>query len=92
LGESSFGLATRVGTVKTTTLALALRAKGFEVDVYDGFLTVSSKDGTGDVKATLHRIATGKPVSLFGDQTNLIFEKFHTYLSRGYCQVVYARL
>ena len=33
LGETSFCVATRVGTVKTTTLALALRAKGFEVDV-----------------------------------------------------------
>jgi ATP-dependent Lhr-like helicase len=82
LSEQSFSVATRVGTVKTTTLALALRAKGVEVDTYDGFLTVSSKDGAVDVRATLHAIASGEPVDLFGEQTNLIFEKFHTYLSR----------
>lgn len=82
LGETSFSIATRVGTVKTTTLALALRAKGLEVDVYDGFLTVSSKDGAVDVRATLHAIASGEPADLFSEQTNLIFEKFHTYLSR----------
>lgn len=68
--------------MKTTTLALALRAKGVEVDTYDGFLTVYSKDGAVDVRATLHAIASGEPVDLFGEQTNLIFEKFHTYLSR----------
>lgn len=82
LGETSLSVATRVGTVKTTTLALALRAKGFEIDVYDGFLTVSSKDGKVDLRATLKDIASGEPVNLFADQTNLIFEKFHTYLSR----------
>jgi ATP-dependent Lhr-like helicase len=83
LSEQSFSVATRVGTVKTTTLALALRAKGLEVDTYDGFLTVSSKDGAVDVRDTLHAIASGEPVDLFGEQTNLIFEKFHTYLSRN---------
>lgn len=82
LSEQSFSVATRVGTVKTTTLALALRVKGLEVDTYDGFLTVSSKDGAVDVRDTLHAIASGEPVDLFGEQTNLIFEKFHTYLSR----------
>ncbi|OJF97349.1 ATP-dependent helicase [Rhizobium sp. 58] len=82
LGENSFALATRVGTVKTNTLALALRATGFEVDTYDGFLTVSSKGETVDLAATLRRVAAGEKVSLFGDQTNLIFEKFHTYLTR----------
>jgi len=82
LGENSFALATRVGTVKTNTLALALRATGFEVDTYDGFLTVSSKGEAVDLAATLRRVAAGEKVSLFGDQTNLIFEKFHTYLTR----------
>jgi ATP-dependent Lhr-like helicase len=87
LGETSFSLATRVGTIKTTTLALALRASGFEVDAFDGFLTVSAKDGSIDIRATLQRIAAGEPVNLFGDQTNLIFEKFHTYLSRDLLQL-----
>ena len=87
LGETSFSLATRVGTIKTTTLALALRASGFEVDAFDGFLTVSAKDGSIDIRATLQRIAAGEPVNLFGDQTNLIFEKFHTYLARDLLQL-----
>ena len=87
LGETSFSLATRVGTIKTTTLALALRASGFEVDAFDGFLTVSAKDGSIDIRDTLQRIAAGEPVNLFGDQTNLIFEKFHTYLSRDLLQL-----
>lgn len=82
LSENRFALATRVGTVKTMTLALALRSSGFMVETHDGFLTISSKDGAHDLNDTLLRIATGEPVSLFGEQTNLIFEKFHPYLTR----------
>ena len=82
LGENSFALATRVGTVKTTTLALALRAMGFEVEPHDGFLTARSKDDAPDLIETLGRIVGGEEVSLFTDQTNLIFEKFHPYLTR----------
>jgi len=82
LSETHFAIATRVGTVKTNTLALALRADGFAVESHDGFLTVSSQDEEHDVNGTLQRIAMGEAVSLFGDQTNLIFEKFHPYLTR----------
>jgi ATP-dependent helicase Lhr and Lhr-like helicase len=43
LSETRFALATRAGTVKTNTLALALRACGSTVETFDGFLTVTSK-------------------------------------------------
>jgi len=82
LSENRYALATRVGTVKTMTLALALRASGFMVETHDGFLTISSKDDANDLNATLKRIASGEPVGLFGVQTNLVFEKFHPYLTR----------
>lgn len=80
--ESRFAIATRVGTVKTTALALALRAEGFAVECYDGFLTVISTDESRNLAATLTRIAAGAEINLFSNQTNLVFEKFHPYLSR----------
>lgn len=83
LGENSFALATRVGTVKTTTLALALRSMGFEVETHDGFLTVRSKENASELLEPLSRIADGHDVALFNDQTNLVFGKFHPYLTRS---------
>ncbi|WP_323009809.1 DEAD/DEAH box helicase [Paracoccus sp. (in: a-proteobacteria)] len=82
LGESSYAVATRVGTVKTTTLALALRGMGFEVEPHDGFLTVRAKSKAPDLTDTFGRIASGEDFALFNDQTNLIFEKYHPYLTR----------
>jgi ATP-dependent Lhr-like helicase len=82
LDEGSFAVATRVGTVKANTLALALRGKGFVVETHDGFLTIRSKDDAIDLPDTLCRIASGEDCALFGDQTNLVFEKFHPYLTR----------
>lgn len=82
LGENSFAVATRVGTVKTNTLALALRGNGFEVESHDGFLTVRAKDDAPELDDVLARIASGEECFLFNEQTNLIFEKFHPYLTR----------
>ena len=82
LSETRFALATRAGTVKTNTLALALRACGFTVETFDGFLTVTSKEKEHNLHDALKRIASGATISLFDDQTNLIFEKFHSYLTR----------
>lgn len=82
LSETTFVLATRVGTIKTNTLALALRGAGYEVESHDGFLTVSWKDASFDLVGTLRLIAAGEEFSLFSDQTNLTFEKFHPYLTR----------
>jgi ATP-dependent helicase Lhr and Lhr-like helicase len=82
LSETRFALATRAGTVKTNTLALALRACGFTLETFDGFLTVVSKEQEHNLNDALQRIANGGTINLFGDQTNLIFEKFHSYLTR----------
>lgn len=82
LSETRLAIATIAGTVKTTTLALTLRAHGFTVETFDGFLTVTSKEGAQDLHDALQRLASGEPISLFGDQTNLIFEKFHAHLTR----------
>ena len=82
IGENSAAVATRVGTVKTNTLALACRASGLEVDPHDGFLTVRAKDGIEVLWEVLSRLAKGEDCKLFTNQTNLIFEKFHPYLTR----------
>lgn len=81
LGEREWVLATRVGSVRNTTLALALRASGFKVQTYDGFLEVDGEDGTPDVADALAKLAGGASVDLFAHEPNLLFEKFHPYLS-----------
>jgi ATP-dependent Lhr-like helicase len=77
---------TRVGTVKTNTLALAHRGLGFAVETHDGFVSVVTLDEVIDLKRGLQGIVTGGEVELFGDQINLIFEKFHPYLKRDLLQ------
>ena len=86
LSELNYAIATRVGTVKSNTLALALRGLGFSVETHDGFVSVVARDEAADLKKALREIATGGDVELFGDQTNLIFEKFHPYLTRDLLQ------
>lgn len=82
IGENSAAVTTRVGTVKTNTLALACRARGLEVEPHDGFLTVRAKDGIEVLWEVLSRLAKGEDCKVFTSQTNLIFEKFHPYLTR----------
>ena len=80
-GVGSYVLATRCGTVKTTTLALALASLGFTVEQHDGFLQVKS-GGTGiPLEKALRDMAGGKTVDLFAHEPNLIFEKYHSYLT-----------
>ncbi|TPW30280.1 DEAD/DEAH box helicase [Pararhizobium mangrovi] len=81
-GERSTILATRAGTVKTTTLALALRSFGHKVEPHDGFLTINENDDGPVVTEALARLAGEEEREVFGDGANLIFEKFHPYLSR----------
>jgi ATP-dependent Lhr-like helicase len=83
LGEETSIIATRVGTMKTTTLALALRSFGFSVEQFDGFLEVGSGDETPSLTEVLKRIGEGEDVDLFADAGNLLTEKFHPYLIRG---------
>jgi len=87
LGENSVAVATRAGTIKTNTLALAFRAIGLEVEPHDGFLTVRAKDGIEVLWEVLSRIAEGEMLELFNDQTNLVFEKFHPFLTRELLQL-----
>ena len=82
LGEETTIIATRVGTMKTTTLALALRSFGFSVEQYDGFLQVGSGDETPSLTEVLTRIGEGEDVDLFAGAGNLLTEKFHPYLTR----------
>ena len=81
LGERTSIIATRVGTVKTSTLALALRSEGFSVEQHDGFLLVEVGDETPDLRALLADLRSGEPVDLFAGAGNLMSEKFHPYLS-----------
>ena len=81
LGEETSIIATRVGTMKTTTLALALRSFGFSVEQYDGFLQVEGGDETPPLQMVLERIASGEAVDLFIGVGNLMSEKFHPYLT-----------
>lgn len=80
IGEHTSVIATRVGTVKTSTLALALRSEGFSVEQHDGFLLVEAGDETPDLRAVLGRISAEDARDLFGDAGNLVSEKFHPYL------------
>lgn len=81
LGEHTSIIATRVGTVKTSTLALALRSEGFSVEQHDGFLLVENGDEAPDLQTVIERIAAGESVDIFAGAGNLVLEKFHPYLS-----------
>ena len=83
-GNRNYLIATWAGTVKTSTLALALRSMGFGVSVYPGFLDISRAEGVQPVEAALEEIANWAPVpadEVLSATANLITEKFHPYLS-----------
>ncbi len=79
--DGTYAVATRCGTVKNATLALALGAYGYRVTRYDGFLTVESSDSQPPLLETLNEFASGKPVDLFRRSPNLVFDKFHRFLT-----------
>ena len=81
LGDDAAVLATRTGSVRTTTLALALRASGYTVQTHDGFLEVFGKDEAPPLIDALSTLASGIEVDLFAHEPNLLFEKFHPHLS-----------
>lgn len=82
LGDNSAIIATKTGSVRTTTLALALRASDFTVQTHDGFLEVFGKDEGPDMIEALSALANGKDVDLFAHSPNLLFEKFHPHLPK----------
>ena len=79
--KDSHILATRRGTDKNCTLALALGAKGFKVAQHDGFLSVWTHEASHGLKQVLRDIALGEDVDLFAHSPNLVFEKFHEHLT-----------
>lgn len=81
LGEDVFLVATRAGTVRSMTLALALQSVGFTVHAHDGLLEVLAQDGCPDLHDVLSGVSQGRPVDLFAHDPQLIFEKFHPYLN-----------
>ncbi len=81
LGEHTSIVATRTGTIKTATLALALRSFGFSVERHDGFLHTEAGDETPPLPQALHKLASGVEVDLFVNAGNLVSEKFHPYIS-----------
>ena len=80
LGDNAYMLATRCGTVKNTTLALALGSQGFSVHAYDGFIEVRGTSISSLVNA-LTAISNNEKIDLFEHEPNLVFEKFHRYLT-----------
>ena len=84
IGTRNSLIATSTGTVKTSTLALVLRAKGYRVEFYDGFLDVRREGELPSVEGALEVIAMSDPATLeesMADGKNLMVEKFHPYLS-----------
>ena len=79
--EDTYILATRCGTVKTMTLAMALAAYGFQTEQYDGFLLVAGKDAELTLASALSALASEATPDLFSHGPNLVFEKYHAYLT-----------
>ena len=83
IGVRNWLIATSSGSIKTWTLALVLRAKGYGVDVNDGFLCVRHDSERASVEGALEAIAASQPAALeesLVDGKNLVVEKFHPYL------------
>lgn len=83
LGDGSTLLGTWVGTIRTNTLALALRGHGMSVEVHDGLLDVTGD--AAEVRETLERLAVAAPPTgeeLAHHVSAPATEKYHAYLSR----------
>lgn len=62
-------------------MALALRGHGFGVQPYDGFLEVFASEEAPPLRAVLEGLANGGEARIFEGGANLIFEKFHPWLT-----------
>ena len=83
-GKRRYVVATWAGTIKTSSLALALGGMGYQVSVYDGFLDVKCKKDVQPVDAALTEIAASDTFpadKLLSGEENLTTEKFHRFLS-----------
>ncbi len=85
IGERNRLIATWAGTVKTSTLALALRAKGYRATVHDGVIEVNYGTNVDSVETSLRQIASSKAVdfgNIVSPGQNLIVEKYDRYLGK----------
>ena len=82
LGERRYGIATRVGTVKTTTLAIALRRENLSVEQHDGFVLVFENENDSGIRDILESILRTDRKNFLDGGENLMFEKYHWCLTR----------
>lgn len=81
IGEGKHLISPWCGSIKVSSLALALRSFGFKTTMHDGLLEVDSGDANLNLEKALTQIAKGISVNLFDAQANLAVEKFHIYLN-----------
>ncbi len=84
LGSKNVLLATWAGTVKTATLAIALRAYGYRATVYDGFLDITNIRCPQQFYEDLDQLGLPQGLdedTLLSSNLNLVTEKFHPYLN-----------
>ena len=77
-------LATWTGTVKTSTLAMYLRSKGFTVTTYDGLIEVTNLNELESLEKALEEAAEIEDVQSTGfleGLNTIMTEKYHAYLS-----------
>jgi ATP-dependent helicase Lhr and Lhr-like helicase len=80
-GANSHTLATRCGTVRTTTLAVVFQAAGYQIYQHDGFLELTGKVGLPPPNILLQALAQGKgPDPSLGDAA-IPLEKYHPWLT-----------
>ena len=84
--EGTYLLATRCGSVKTNTLALALGSKGFSVEQAAGFLNIKDDNSDQSLMRVLAYLSEGNSIDIFEHSPNLIFEKYHGYLTNDLLQ------
>jgi len=84
IGERHALIATWVGTIKSSTLALVLSGMGYSVDCYDGFLDVTWTSELPPVMIALSQIAHSDASicqQSISPKATLQTEKFHRFLS-----------
>ena len=83
INEKNCLIATWAGTVKTSTLALVLRAKEYKTSIYDGFIDVSMGEDSQPIETTLQQISrsasTLEDRVLTGEE-NFTVDKYDRYL------------
>ena len=84
--ETTKVLATKCGSIKTNTLAMALTSEGFKVFQHDGFIEVEASQPSPTLEETLFDLSNSEAPFLFAHSPNLYFEKFHHFLTEDLLQ------